>query len=196
MALSEKLRSLVYEKTGKAAHINDWAVTAFRNGLGGEKVMLARFRDWLDNNPDSGRPLQDFLDVSDELAEESPREIVVGGIIKQDEVKHLGVKLFAITELALSGKNLRPAANLLDSYSEEEILSAFKYFYVKLDDFARKNSLTSFFKDGGGEIVILSLREQKARQDEVMRLASAPTAPLVEANEVKDEDENSIEVDF
>ncbi len=197
MSLSDKLKNEVFRKTGKAIRVPDYVSTAFRNGLGGEKEMLARFRDWLDNNPDSGRPIQDFLEVADEIAEDSPKEIVVGGMIKQSEVRDLGIKLFEITELALSGKNLRPASNLLEVYSEDEILSAFRYFYVKLpDDFTRKMSLNSFFKDGGGEIVILSIRKQKAHQELVLqKAATLPVEPLISASEVKDEDEGET-IDF
>ncbi len=197
MALSDKIRSIVYEKTRMAVDVRPWVVTAFRNGLGGEKEMIARFREWLDNNPDSGRPIQDFLEVADEIAEDSPKEIVVGGMIKQSKVRDLGIKLFEITELALSGKNLRPASNLLEVYSEDEILSAFRYFYVKLpDDFTRKMSLNSFFKDGGGEIVILSIRKQKTHQEQVLqKAATLPVEPLISASEVKDEDEGET-IDF
>ncbi len=58
-------------------------------------------------------------------------------------------------------------------------------------------SLSSFFKDGGGEIVILSIRKQKAHQEQVLqKAATLPVEPLISASEVKDEDENSCEVDF
>jgi hypothetical protein len=130
------------------------------------------------------------LEVADQLAQEETQHVLVGGIIQDDEVKSLGMKLFKVSGVSLAGNNLRPAANLLKLYSEDEIMLCFSYWFNNLpDDFARKMALNSFFKDGGGEIIILSVREEMAKQKEMQRRIDAmPCKPLVEAP-VEDEDE-------
>jgi len=60
MALSDKLKNLVYERTGKDTKMSDWLVSEFRKRLGTEKEKLASFREWLDNNKESDYPLHGF----------------------------------------------------------------------------------------------------------------------------------------
>jgi ABC-type uncharacterized transport system YnjBCD substrate-binding protein len=50
-------------------------------------------------------------------------------------------------------------------YSQDEIQNAFKAYATPLDDYETKFAIKNFFRDGGGDGVILSLRQMKAADE-------------------------------
>jgi hypothetical protein len=97
----------------------------------------------------------------------------------------------------MSEKQINGAARLLDSYSEDEIMNSFRFAYGKCpDDFARKQAAHQFFTISG-EMVILSLREQKAKQEEVLRKAETLTVPAQMRYSPREEEKDlGDEIDF
>lgn len=194
MALSDKIRRIVFDKTGKTIKVPEYTLKAFRSGIGGEKEQLSRFRNWLNSHPDSGQPLHDFLEVSDKLSEIDHEIVVSRGVIQRDDVKRVGVKIISLTDQLLSDQHLQGLAKLLNSYTEEEIITAFMKQYNRQNSDFDRGQFTHRFFTASGELVILSLREYKAKQDKINRLVNLPTDAPVPVR--KTEEDEGEEIDF
>lgn len=192
MALADKLRNEIYERTGKVPKLSDWLVAEFRKRVGTEKEKLAAFREYLNSNPESEYPLHEFLDS--DIADQFTKPTVVSGVIANPALVSLASKIFTISDYAVSGKSLTAAENLLKVYPELDIINAFRYFYGKLDDFGRKHAVRDFFEKGAAEPVILAMKEYQQHQEDVIRRAEA--VPVAPAPVQKEDEDDGQDIDF
>jgi len=190
MALADKLKNIIYEKTGKDRKLSDYLVSGFRKRAGTEKDKLAQFRDFVSSNPDNEYPLHAFLDT--EVEELLVAPVVTGGLVQNPDVLDVAAKVFEHCDLAVSGKSLTALDNLLkNGYKAEEIIQAFKYFYSKLDGFDQKHAVRNFFEKGASESVIKSLGDYQKRQADLQaRLEALPITPLKARQTDEDEGED------
>lgn len=196
MALADKLKNIIYEKTGKAPKLPEYLVTEFRKRVGTEKDKLAAFREYLTSNPDSEYPLHGFLDTEVEAAHIAPA--VVGGIVQNEEVLDIAAKVFEISDLAVTGKSLAALSALIEKgHSKHAILLAFRYYFSKLDAFDQKQAVRNFFEKGGAEPIIKSMSEYVAKQEALSKRIDAMSAtPRIIAPRSDSDDEDGVEVDF
>jgi hypothetical protein len=124
----------------------------------GKSLILTDFESWAEEV--RGQDINYPVSVYIRLADSRMREVSAGEDRKEDHrIVEISAFVFTLTNRTPHQEDIK---KFLAKYSQEEIQDAFKAYADGLDEFENKFAIKNFFRDGGGEGVILSLKQKKA----------------------------------
>lgn len=171
MAIKARIKKLASTKLGWLGKINDWEAAELNQlalAYRGEQELVLKFYDWVEEeNPvASENTIREFIKYAKDNIDNyrETKDLV------DERLNPLLAKIVTISDQSPAGRSKIAARNLLKIYSPEEIISAFLEDYANRDEFRSKFAVREFFELGGGEAVILSIRERRIKESAVKEL--------------------------
>ena len=127
----------------------------------GKGLILTDFEAWAEEvrGKDFNYPVSQYIRIADARV----KEISASGERKDDpRIVQISAFVFTLTNRTPHQDDIK---KMLVKYSQDEIQNAFKAYATPLDDYETKFAIKNFFRDGGGDGVILSLRQMKAADE-------------------------------
>lgn len=175
---------------------NQWSqISLFANTYGDDAVLQA-FENWA-NEQEGERlvtyPLSEFIKAAPRMFVNLVREDKTP--IDQVALDELCSELYLIGGPAFSGKTRAALAELVQTYSHEEIKSAYAELIAGFDDFQLKMA-TKTFAEGGGKAVLMAARKRAEQQKQQQALIDRTRRALLETGSLAPpvEDEPAVEL--
>lgn len=123
----------------------------------GKALILTDFEAWAEEvrGQDVDFPVSLYIRIAD-----TRLKTLSAGEERKDDPRIVQISAFVFT-LTNRTPHQDDIKKMLAKYSQEEIQEAFKSYASVLDDYEIKFAIKNFFRDGGGDGVILSLRQTK-----------------------------------
>lgn len=173
MSLKKNIQIAALQLLGVNVGPNDsqWSQVNLFGETFGQDLVLQAFETWAkEQSPDRAipYPLSEFMRVAPRMITRATREDETP--VDQAALDELCSELYLIGGPAFSGKERAALAELTQTYSHEEIKSAYAELLSHFDDFQIKRA-SKTFAEGGGKAVLMAARkraEQLKKQQELL----------------------------
>lgn len=158
----------------------------------GKSVVLSDFESWAEEvrGQDISYPVSAYI----KLADARLKQVNESGERQDDpRIMEIVTSVVSVCQRIPLQSDIK---KLLEKYDAPEIKSAFEWYVSNLDNYEMKFSVKNFFRDGGGEGVILARRKIKQDQQDLKlagELAVAAGKAEFEKEEVAEESEGSLD---